>query len=104
MSLKHSHANLIGTLAALSPPHSIVGPADAADIVTRTEHLQQVYGAVIEYLEEVLDDTIDHLPASPADQREITLIVWDAVNRDPDYDVISWLARAGFSLDLAVAA
>jgi hypothetical protein len=63
-----------------------------------------VYAAVIEYLEEVLYDTMDHLPTVPADQREIELIVWDAVNRDPDYDVVASLSRAGCRLEFPALA
>jgi|SRR6267143_1369147 hypothetical protein len=102
-SVKQAHANMIRALVALSP-NRIAGTADAADVLNRTEHLQAVHGAVIEYLEEILSDTMDHLQAGPVDQREIELIVWDAVNRDPDYDVIAWLSRAGCPLGLAAAA
>jgi hypothetical protein len=101
--LNRAHAQLLATLASLTPPR-IVGTADAADVLTRTEHLQAVHGAIIEYLEEVLDDTVTHLPAGPANQHEIELIVWDAVNRDPDYDVVAWLSRAGCPLGLRAAA
>jgi hypothetical protein len=95
---------MIGALAALPSPCRIAGVADGADVRTRTGHLAQVYGIVTAYLEEVMYDTLDHFPAGPADQREIQLIVWDAVNHDPDYDVVAWLSRAGCPLGLAAAA
>jgi hypothetical protein len=102
--LERAHLNLVRSLTVLFPPR-IRGTADAADVLNRTEHLQAVHGALVEYLEAVLDDTMDHLDVpEPVDEREVELAIWDAINVDPDYDVIAWLSRAGCQLGLAAAA
>jgi hypothetical protein len=36
-----------------------------------------------------------HLPAGTPDSREVENAIWDAINEDPDYDPVAWLARAG---------
>jgi hypothetical protein len=103
-SLEHAHRALIAHLANARPV-AIRGTADAADVLNRTEHIQQVYAGVIEHLEEILSDTMAHLDVpEPVDEREVELAIWDAVNVDPDYDVIAWLARAGCHLGLVAAA
>jgi hypothetical protein len=105
MSLKRAHASMIRALTALSPPSRIVGDANSADVLNRADHLQAVYGIVTSYLEDVMFDTIDHFAmVGPVDQHEIECIVWDAVNVDPEYDVVGALSRAGCSLGLRAAA
>src|SRR5262245_14769607 len=95
-SLERAHVDLVRALSALSPPRPIVGVADAAGVLARTEHMQKIYRIAMDYLEAVMATTIDHLPTAEAvDQHEIQLAIWDSVNDDPDYDVVAWLSRAG---------
>jgi hypothetical protein len=104
MSLKRSHANMLRALAALSPG-DIIGNADSADVHNRADYMQAVYGAVTAHLEEVMLDTVDHLAAvGPVNHHDIETIVWDAVNHDPDFDMVGALTRAGCSLGLRAAA
>jgi hypothetical protein len=95
---------MLKALSALSPAR-IVGIADAADVLTRTEQMKAVHSIVIAYLEELMFDAVDHLEAArPVNQREVENIIWDAVNEDPLYDPVAWLCRAGCPLELRAAA
>ncbi len=105
MSLKRAHANMIGALAVLPPPRRIARNADSADVINRADHLEAVYTIVMTYLEAVMLDTVDHLAtAGPVDRHEIENVVWDAINHDPDHDVVGALSRAGCLLGLRAAA
>ena len=104
MSLKRSRAKMRRVLAALSP-RPIVSNADSADVLNRAGHIEAVYTIVMAYLDDVLHDTMDHrATVGDANECEIEHALWGAVNRDPDYDVVAWLSRAGCSLALPAAA
>src|SRR5215468_9964361 len=103
MNLKRAHSDMLRRLAAIQPTR-IVGIADAPDVLTATEHLAEVNAIVMAYLDAVLDDTIAHLPAGTPDTPAVVNAIWDAVNEDPDYDPVAWLARAGCPLGLRAAA
>jgi len=101
--LQRAHLDLIQSLTVLFPPR-IAGQADAADVESRTDHLQAVFRAVIRYEEAVIADTADHLTAAGARRGEVESILWDAISDDPDWDIIAALDGAGCHLGLAAAA
>jgi hypothetical protein len=102
-SLEHAHRALIAQLAALAP-RPIVGFADAADVEARTDHLQAVFKAVIEYEQAAITDTVDHLAAVRNHRGEVVDLLWDSINEDPDWDIVAALSRAGCSLGFRAAA
>jgi hypothetical protein len=89
--LERAHLNLIQSLTVLFPPR-IVGQADAADIESRADHLQQVFRAVIRYEEAVIADTAERI-AGPH-RGKVAEHLWDAIS-EPDWDIVAALERAG---------
>jgi hypothetical protein len=65
------HAGLIGRLSG-SKPHRILYIADARDLEQRAEHLQQVLGAVLDYVGAIVADT-DHVAPGGSIDREYLL-------------------------------
>jgi deoxyhypusine synthase len=104
-SLASLHQQFVRALAALAPT-PIRGTASAADVEARDAYMRRIYQIVVaDYLESVLNNTWDHLPANEADSDDIVYALGDGLS-DDDYDVISELAKAGvhFGGHLAAAA
>ncbi len=74
-SPESAHVNLMRALTALAPAR-IVGKADACDVQARTDHIRAVYHVAIRYLEQLVQDTTDHLPGR-IDCGKADLILWD---------------------------
>jgi hypothetical protein len=59
-TIDEAHTGLIERLVVLKP-HRILYIADARDLEERAKHLQQVFGAVLDYVGAIVTDT-DHVP------------------------------------------
>jgi hypothetical protein len=70
-SVEEAHASLIERLAALKV-YRILYIADARDLGERAEHLQQVLGAVLDYVGAIVADT-DHVAPGGSIDREYLL-------------------------------
>jgi hypothetical protein len=66
-----AHACLIERLSR-SKPHGVLYIADARDLEDRAEHLQQVLGAVLDYVGAIVTDT-DHVAPGGSIDREYLL-------------------------------
>jgi hypothetical protein len=71
-----SRVDLIEHLA-VSKPHRILYIADAQDIEERAEHLQQVLGAVLNYVGTIVTDTSHVAPGGSIDRKYLLGLISD---------------------------
>jgi hypothetical protein len=102
-SLQHAHRALIAHLANARPPR-IRGAADIADVENVVDHLQDVFRAVVSYVDAVVADTTDRLPVNRTDRNKVETLLWDLANEDSDDDLVRWLSQAGCRFDLPALA
>src|ERR1700681_3396374 len=67
-TVKEAHTSLIERLAVLKP-YRILYIADAQDLEERAEHLQQVLGAVLDYVGAIMADTSHVAPGGSIDRK-----------------------------------
>ena len=70
-TVEEAHTGLIERLAVMKP-YRILYIADAQDLEERAEHLQQVLGAVLDYVGAIVADT-DHVAAGRSIDRKYVL-------------------------------
>jgi hypothetical protein len=75
-TVEAAHTGLIERLAA-SKPHCILYIADARDLEERAEHLQQVFGAVLDYVGAIVTDTDHVAPGGSIDRKYLLGLISD---------------------------
>jgi hypothetical protein len=75
-SVEGAHAGLIERLAVLKP-YRILYIADAQDLEERAEHLQQVLGAVLDYVGAIVTDTDHVAPGGSIDRKYLLGLISD---------------------------
>jgi hypothetical protein len=73
---EEAHTGLIKRLSG-SKPHRILYIADARDLAERAEHLQQVLGAVLDYVGAVVTDTDHVAPGGSIDRKYLLGLISD---------------------------
>jgi hypothetical protein len=91
-TVEAAHSGLIEHLAA-SKPHRILYIADARDLEERAEHLQQVLGAVLDYVGTILADTDHVAPGGLIDRKYLLGLISDVAG-----DVAGSIANAADDL------
>jgi hypothetical protein len=91
-TVEAAHTRLIERLAA-SKPHRILYIANARDLEERAEHLQQVLGAVLDYVGAVVTDTDDVAPGGSIDRKYLLGLISDVAG-----DVADSIANAADDL------
>lgn len=75
--LRLAHATLIGALL-IEHPEPIVGSyADPADVTDRAEHLAKVLHAVADYVDIIVADTADYVPAGGIERKYLCGLLRD---------------------------
>jgi hypothetical protein len=93
-TVEEAHTGLIERLAVLKP-YRILYIADARDIEERAEHLQQVLGAMLDYVGAIVADTSHVAPGGSIDRKYLLGLISDLAG-----DVAGSIANAAD--DLAV--
>jgi hypothetical protein len=75
-TIEAAHTDLIERLAVLRP-YRILYIADARDLEERAEHLQQVLGAVLDYVGAIVADTSHVSPGGSIDRKYLLGLVSD---------------------------
>jgi hypothetical protein len=75
-TVEAAHTGLIEHLAA-SKPHRILYIADARDLEERAGHLQQVFGAVLDYVGAIVADTSHVAPGGSMDRKYLLGLISD---------------------------
>jgi hypothetical protein len=75
-TVEEAHTSLIERLAG-SKPHRILYIADARDLEERAEHLQQVLGAVLDYVGAIVTDTDHVAPDGSIDRKYLLGLISD---------------------------
>jgi hypothetical protein len=75
-SVEDAHTGLIQRLAVLKP-YRILYIADAQDLEERAEHLQQVLGAVLDYVGAIVGDTSHVAPGGSIDRKYLLGLISD---------------------------
>jgi hypothetical protein len=75
-TVEEAHTGLIERLAG-SKPHHIRYIADAQDLEERAGHLQQVLGAVLDYVGAVVTDTDHVAPGGSIDRKHLLGLISD---------------------------
>jgi hypothetical protein len=75
-AVQAAHTGLIERLLA-SKPHRILYIADARDLEERAEHLQQVLGAVLDYVGTIVADTDHVAPGGSIDRKYLLGLISD---------------------------
>jgi hypothetical protein len=75
-TVQEAHTSLIKRLAA-SKPYRILYIADAQDLEERAEHLQQVLGAVLDYVGTIVADTDHVAPSGSIDRKYLLGLISD---------------------------
>jgi hypothetical protein len=91
-TVKEAHAGLIERLAVLKP-YRIRYIADAQDLKERAEHLQQVLGAVLDYVDAIVADTCQVAPGGSIDRKYLLGLISDLAG-----DVAGSIANAADDL------
>jgi hypothetical protein len=91
-TVEEAHSGLIERLAG-SKPHSILCIADARDLEERAEHLQQVLGAVHDYVGAIVADTDHVAPGGSIDRKHLLGLISDVAG-----DVAGSIANAADDL------
>jgi hypothetical protein len=91
-TVEEAHAGLIERLAVLRP-YRILYIADAQDLEDRAEHVQQVLGAVLDYVGAIVADTSHVSPGGSIDRKYILGLISDLAG-----DVAGSIANAADDL------
>jgi hypothetical protein len=91
-TIEEAHTGLIERLVVLKP-HRILYIADAQDLEERAEHLQQVLGAVLDYVGTILADTDHVAPGGLIDRKYLLGLISDVAG-----DVAGSIANAADDL------
>ena len=91
-TIEAAHTDLIERLAVLRP-YRILYIADARDLEERAEHLQQVLGAVLDYVGAIVVDTSHVAPGGSLDRKYLLGLVSDLAG-----DVAGSIANAADDL------
>jgi hypothetical protein len=91
-AVEEAHTGLIERLAVLKP-YRIRYIADAQDIKERAEHLQQVLGAVLDYVGAIVADTRHVSPGGSIDRKYLLGLISDLAG-----DVAGSIANAADDL------
>jgi hypothetical protein len=75
-TVEAAHSGMIERLAGWKP-HRILYIADARDLKERAEHLQQVLGAVLDYVGAVVTDTDHVAPGGSIDRKYLLGLISD---------------------------
>jgi hypothetical protein len=75
-TVEEVHTSLIERLAVLKPSR-ILYIADARDLEERAEHLQQVLGAVLDYVAAIVADTSHVSPGGSIDRKNLLGMISD---------------------------
>ncbi len=91
-TVEEAHAGLIERLAVLRP-YRILYIADAQDLEERAEHLQQVLGAVLDYVGAIVADTSHVAPGGSINRKYLLGLISDLAG-----DVAGSIANAADDL------
>jgi hypothetical protein len=91
-TVEAAHTGLIARLSA-SKPYRIVYIADAQDLKERAEQLQQVLGAVLDYVGAIVTDTDHVAPGGSIDRKYLVGLISDLAG-----DVAGSIANAADDL------
>jgi hypothetical protein len=91
-TVEAAHTDLIERLAVLRP-YRILYIADARDLQERAEHLQQVLGAVLDYVGAIVADTSHVSPGGSIDRKYLLGLISDLAG-----DVAGSIANAADEL------
>jgi hypothetical protein len=91
-TVEEAHTGLIERLAG-SEPHRILYIVDARDLEERAEHLQQILGAVLDYVGAIVADTDHVAPGGSIDRRYLLGLISDVAG-----DVAGSIANAADDL------
>jgi len=75
-TVEEAHTALIERLV-VSKPHRILYMADARDLKERAEHLQQILGAVVDYVGAIVTDTSHVAPGRSIDRKYLLGLISD---------------------------
>jgi len=75
-TVEQARTSLIERLA-VSKPYRILYIADAQDLMERAEHLQQVLGAVLDYVGAIVADTSHIAPGGSIDRKYLLGLISD---------------------------
>jgi hypothetical protein len=75
-TVEQAHISLIERLTVLRP-YRILYIADAQDLMERAEHLQQVLGAVLDYIGAIVTDTSHVAPGGSMDRKYLLGLISD---------------------------
>jgi hypothetical protein len=78
-TVEEAHTGLIQRLAG-SKPGRILYIADAQDIEERAEHLEQVLGAVLDYVGAIVTDTDHVAPGGSTDEKYLLGLISDVAD------------------------
>jgi hypothetical protein len=91
-AVEAAHSGLIERLVG-SKPHRILYIADARDLEERAEHLQQILGAVLDYVGTIVTDTSHVAPGGSIDRKYLLGLISDLAG-----DVVGSIANAADDL------
>jgi len=91
-TVEEAHTDLIERLVA-SKPYRILYIADAQDLEERAEHLQQILGAVLDYVGAIVSDTSHVAPGGSIDRKYLLGMISDLAG-----DVAASIANAADDL------
>jgi hypothetical protein len=78
-TVEEAHSDLVERLSG-SKPHRILYIADARDLEERAEHLQQVLGAMLDYVGAIVADTDHVAPGGSIDRKYLLGLISDVVD------------------------